>query len=99
MLTASSPERKRSVAKYQVVVNDEEQYSIWPQDRQLPAGWHLTGFSGDKEECLGHIQSAWTDMQPKSLRVILDTEKPENRALARASPPVRRAGEPSVSLQ
>lgn len=51
-----------------VVVNDEEQYSIWPADRQNPAGWHDEGTSGTKQECLDHIAHIWTDMRPLSLR-------------------------------
>jgi MbtH protein len=53
---------------YQVVVNDEEQYSIWPAYKALPAGWRLEGTSGPKAECLAHIESVWTDMRPLSLR-------------------------------
>jgi MbtH protein len=53
---------------YQVVVNAEEQYSIWPADRELPLGWNSAGFSGPKAECLAHIENVWTDMRPKSLR-------------------------------
>jgi len=53
---------------YQVVVNDEEQYSIWPAYKALPAGWRLEGKSGPKAECLAHIESVWTDMRPLSLR-------------------------------
>jgi MbtH protein len=53
---------------YRVVVNDEEQYSIWPQERELPAGWFDTGFSGPKESCLDHIERVWVDMRPRSLR-------------------------------
>lgn len=51
-----------------VVINDEEQYSIWPVDNSLPNGWHDTGISGSREHCLDHIQSVWTDMRPLSLR-------------------------------
>jgi MbtH protein len=53
---------------YQVVVNDEEQYSIWPADRELPNGWHAEGASGPKDDCLAHIEQVWTDMRPRSLR-------------------------------
>ncbi|OUC82128.1 MbtH family protein [Streptosporangium minutum] len=53
---------------YLVVRNDEEQYSIWPAGRILPAGWHEAGFSGAKQECLDHIETVWTDMRPLSLR-------------------------------
>ena len=54
--------------RYQVVMNDEEQYSIWPDGRQLPAGWHDAGKVGNKQECLAHINEVWTDMRPLSLR-------------------------------
>ncbi|MCC7248736.1 MAG: MbtH family NRPS accessory protein [Lysobacter sp.] len=53
---------------YAVVVNHEEQYSIWPAHRELPLGWQREGFSGDKASCLAHIQEVWTDMRPLSLR-------------------------------
>lgn len=54
--------------RYQVVMNHEEQYSLWPADRELPLGWHAAGFSGTKAECLGYIEEVWTDMRPLSLR-------------------------------
>jgi len=54
---------------YEVVINHEEQYSIWPAYRgEPPAGWRTTGRSGLKRECLDHIQEVWTDMRPLSLR-------------------------------
>ena len=53
---------------YTVVVNHEEQYSIWPADRELPLGWSAAGKQGSKAECLAYIESVWTDMRPKSLR-------------------------------
>ena len=55
-------------AIFSVVVNHEEQYSIWPQDRELPLGWKKVGFAGTKRECLDHIEEVWTDMRPLSLR-------------------------------
>ena len=54
--------------RYDVVVNHEEQYSIWPSDRTLPAGWRREGTGGTKAECLSHIEKIWTDMRPLSLR-------------------------------
>lgn len=54
--------------QYQVVVNHEEQYSIWPADRELPLGWKAAGKTGTKSECLDYIKEVWTDMRPKSLR-------------------------------
>lgn len=57
---------------YTVVLNDEEQYSIWFADREIPAGWKKAEKSGTKEECLQHIEEVWTDMRPKSLRDKMD---------------------------
>lgn len=53
---------------YKVVVNHEEQYSIWPVHRQNPLGWSDVGKSGTKAECLDYIKEVWTDMRPLSLR-------------------------------
>lgn len=58
--------------RYLVVRNHEEQYSIWPEDQQVPAGWEPTGVAGLKSECLEHIDEVWTDMRPKSLRDQMD---------------------------
>ena len=54
--------------RYLVVLNDEEQYSIWPEGREIPLGWRAEGTAGTKDECLAHIEKIWTDMRPKSLR-------------------------------
>jgi MbtH protein len=53
---------------YKVVVNHEEQYSIWPVDRENPLGWNDAGKTGPKAECLAHIKEVWVDMRPLSLR-------------------------------
>jgi MbtH protein len=53
---------------YKVVVNHEEQYSIWPAERESPNGWNEVGKVGTKAECLAHIKTVWTDMRPLSLR-------------------------------
>ncbi|MGJ6960830.1 MbtH family protein [Streptosporangium sp. G11] len=53
---------------YRVVVNHEEQYSIWPDDRDIPDGWREEGVSGTKEDCLAHIDRVWTDLRPLSAR-------------------------------
>ncbi len=54
--------------RYKVVINHEEQYSIWPVDRENPRGWKDAGFEGTRQECLDHIEEVWTDMRPLSLR-------------------------------
>jgi MbtH protein len=53
---------------YKVIINDEEQYSIWPADRENAPGWRDVGKSGMKQECLDYIREVWTDMRPLSLR-------------------------------
>lgn len=57
---------------YRVVLNDEEQYSVWWADRDLPAGWRAEGVEGTKDKCLAHIGEIWTDMRPLSLRLRMD---------------------------
>lgn len=57
---------------YKVVLNHEEQYSIWPVDRENALGWRDEGKTGTKEECLAHIEEVWTDMRPLSLRKKMD---------------------------
>jgi MbtH protein len=53
---------------YKVVINHEEQYSIWPASKENPLGWQDAGKSGQKAECLAYIKEVWTDMRPLSLR-------------------------------
>jgi MbtH protein len=62
-----SPERQ-----YSVVINHEEQYSIWFTDRPIPAGWRPAEKTGTKAECLAYIDEVWTDMRPLSVRQQLD---------------------------
>lgn len=72
---------------YKVVVNHEEQYSIWPAERENARGWNDAGKSGTKEECLAYIKEVWTDMRPLSLRKQM-AEAAQNRAPADATEPV-----------
>ncbi|AGP41605.1 MbtH family protein [Sorangium cellulosum] len=60
---------------YKVVVNHEEQYSIWPEYRENPLGWRDAGKAGTKAECLDHIKEVWTDMRPLSLRKQMDAQE------------------------
>lgn len=53
---------------YKVIINHEDQYSIWPADRETPLGWNDVGKTGPKQEVLDYIQEVWTDMRPLSLR-------------------------------
>ena len=57
---------------FQVVVNHEDQSSIWPDYKAIPNGWRAVGKSGLKPECLAYIEEVWTDMRPLSLRQKMD---------------------------
>ncbi len=57
---------------YHAVVNHEEQYSIWPADKPLPAGWRVVGDAGSKAAVLAFIEQVWTDMRPLSVRRAID---------------------------
>jgi MbtH protein len=61
-------------ARFKVLINHEEQYSLWPADLEVPGGWTETGVCASKEECDKYLESTWTDMRPKSLRIALDGE-------------------------
>lgn len=63
---------------YIVVVNHEEQYSIWSEYKEIPAGWVTVGKSGNKQDCLNYIKDVWTDMRPLSLRKQMEAVMPEN---------------------
>ena len=71
MSTMSESEQDQIV--YKVVINHEEQYSIWPADRENALGWRDVGKQGPKQECLDYIKEVWTDMRPLSLRKQMDT--------------------------
>jgi len=79
---------------YKVVVNAEEQYSIWPEGRANALGWHDAGKSGPKEECLAHIREVWTDMRPLSLR-----KKMEGAAQFNAMPREQASAAESVPAE
>jgi uncharacterized protein YbdZ (MbtH family) len=89
-MTESSAEQE---IVYRVVVNYEEQYSIWPGDRALPPGWRDAGKSGSKADCLAYIERVWTDMRPLSLRL-----KMEAQASAPAEPTPPQSADPRDDL-
>jgi MbtH protein len=60
--------------RYTVLVNHEEQYSIWQEDVQVPAGWRAVGKIGTKQECLDYVRAVWTDMRPLSLRKAMEQQ-------------------------
>ncbi len=68
-------DEKEDTTVYKVVVNHEEQYSIWPAERENPNGWKDAGKSGLKDDCLAYVKEVWTDMRPLSLRKKMDKAK------------------------
>jgi MbtH protein len=58
-----------------VVVNHEQQYSVWPVELETPPGWTRLSVTGAKDVCLDHIEQVWTDMRPLSLRRSMDTDR------------------------
>ncbi|RKG65324.1 MbtH family protein [Corallococcus sp. CA054B] len=58
-------------AEYIVLINGEEQYSLWFAHREIPGGWKRVGPRGSKEACQSYLKEVWTDMRPKSLRDAL----------------------------
>ena len=60
---------------FNVVINHEEQYSIWPEYKEVPKGWKLAGKTGSKKDCLDFIDQVWTDMRPLSLRKFMDQKR------------------------
>lgn len=76
MTTTTPGETSGETPSYQVVLNQEEQYSLWPADRPVPAGWTPEGTTGTREHCLTHIERVWVDMRPLSLRRHLG-ERPD----------------------
>jgi MbtH protein len=85
-----STDAAEDTVQYLVVVNHEEQYSIWPSHSALPAGWRDAGKQGSREECLAHIREVWTDMRPLSLRTAMDA--PARPRAARARSTRKRSG-------
>jgi len=72
--------------EYLVLVNHEEQYSLWPSFREVPAGWTAVGPRGKRKECLDWIEENWTDMRPKSLREAMEKDTAE-RSLRQSDRP------------
>jgi MbtH protein len=68
-------EEREDSTIYKVVVNHEEQYSIWPADRENPLGWTDAGKVVPKADCLAYVKEVWTDMRPLSLRKKMEETK------------------------
>jgi uncharacterized protein YbdZ (MbtH family) len=54
--------------RFYVLVNDEDQHSLWPAFAEIPAGWQLAFGEASRDECVQFVEQNWTDMRPKSLR-------------------------------
>ena len=67
-----SMDERKDTTIYKVVVNHEEQYSIWPADRENALGWRDAGKQGDKADCLAYIEEVWTDRRPPNPRKKLE---------------------------
>jgi MbtH protein len=63
--------------EFAVVVNDEEQYSLWPTGLPVPLGWTAEGTSGTEADCLARIEAVWTDIRPRSLRESIERRRGE----------------------
>lgn len=61
-------ETGQTEAIFEVLINHEEQYSIWPAGKAIPLGWSTVGKNGPKDACLEYIKENWVDMRPLSLR-------------------------------
>ena len=64
----------REDGMFRVLINHEEQYSIWPDWKAIPGGWRDTGVLGSKKSCLEYIEKVWTDMRPLSLRRFMEEQ-------------------------
>jgi MbtH protein len=69
-------DEREDTTLYEAVMNDDEQYSIWEADRELPPGWKYAGKQGLRSEVLAWIEEVWTDMRPQSLRQKMEQSRP-----------------------
>lgn len=60
---------------YKVVVSVEAQYSLWPDEREIPVGWVYAGVKGSQTECLAYIEAIWNDIRPLSLRIMMQEKE------------------------
>src|SRR5687767_6811148 len=75
------PDEQEDQTVYNVVCNDEQQYSIWPANEELPLGWREVGKQGLKPDCLSYIEAVWTDILPACVRTALEASRSETRPL------------------
>lgn len=84
---------------YKVVVNHEEQYSIWPSYKDNPLGWTDVGKSGPKDECLAYIKEVWTDMRPLSLRKQMEEMAKQQQPAAKQEEPAVEQEQPAAEQE
>lgn len=60
--------------EFYVVVNEEDQHSLWPTFAEVPAGWRVAFGASDRIGCLDYVEEHWTDMRPKSLRIAMEAD-------------------------
>ena len=101
MAESERPSAAVGAPTHVVVVNDEEQYSLWAAGRELPPGWRDAGFRGSEQACLDHIEQVWTDLRPRSVRagvveppVVLEAERVVLRELPPDEARALLAGDP-----
>ncbi len=71
---AAGASAQTSTDKYAVIINHEEQYSIWPIDLSIEKGWRPVGITCTKDQCLRQIEELWTDMRPLSIRCRIEAD-------------------------
>ncbi|MYR83679.1 MbtH family NRPS accessory protein [Streptomyces sp. SID685] len=61
--------------RFFVLVNDEEQHSLWPTFAEVPSGWRVVFGEADRQECLQYVEENWTDLRPKSLQEAMAADQ------------------------
>jgi MbtH protein len=73
-------DKEEDTREYQVLVNSEEQYSLWLAGQAIPNGWRQVGPTGQKQVCLDYVKEVWTDMRPLSVRKAMEKYRAEQAA-------------------
>jgi len=83
---------------FKVIVNQEEQYCLWPKSKDIPDGWRSTGKEGPKPDCLQYVTEVWTDMRPLSLRLKMPEAAPLLTEVKPAARPRPKKGSQDITL-
>jgi MbtH protein len=99
-MEAVSMDKEEDTREYQVLVNTEEQYSLWLAGQAIPNGWRQVGPKGQKQVCLDYVKEVWTDMRPLSVRKAMEKYQAEQAARkaaeAAGGAPAGEEGAPSA---